>query len=80
MKKIIIFFIRAYQTLLSPLLPPSCRFYPTCSHYAAEAVGKFGAAAGVWLAIKRISKCHPFHQGGIDPVPETFTFRKYKIK
>lgn len=76
MKNILIFFIRIYQRLLSPVLPPSCRFYPTCSHYAAEALLKHGVIAGSWLAFKRIVKCNPLHPGGIDPVPETFTFRK----
>jgi putative membrane protein insertion efficiency factor len=62
--------IRFYQLFLSPLKPPSCRFAPTCSHYALEAVQKHGALRGTWLAIRRIAKCHPFHPGGYDPVPE----------
>ncbi|MCX7072985.1 MAG: membrane protein insertion efficiency factor YidD [Gammaproteobacteria bacterium] len=62
--------IRAYQRVLSPLLGPRCRFHPSCSHYALEAIERFGAARGSWLAIKRISRCHPLNAGGLDPVPE----------
>lgn len=61
--------IRFYRAWISPLLPPSCRFYPTCSAYAMEALGVHGPAKGSWLAVKRIASCHPFHPGGIDPVP-----------
>lgn len=70
MKKILIGLIKIYQKLISPLTPPSCRFYPTCSHYGVEAIEKHGAFKGSWLAICRILKCHPFHEGGFDPVPE----------
>ena len=70
MKKILIFIIKIYQKVISPLTPPSCRFYPTCSHYGIEAIEKHGAFKGAWLAVRRISKCHPFHEGGFDPVPE----------
>jgi uncharacterized protein len=70
LKKIFISIIRFYQVVISPIKPPSCRFYPTCSHYGLEAVQRFGALKGGWLTIKRISKCHPFHPGGIDHVPE----------
>ncbi|MCB0261283.1 MAG: membrane protein insertion efficiency factor YidD [Calditrichaeota bacterium] len=73
MKFLIIAVIRLYQNLISPLFPPSCRFYPTCSHYAIEAVSRHGVFRGGWLALKRISKCHPFHEGGVDPVPEKLT-------
>ena len=69
LKKIIIFLISGYRRLISPLFPPSCRFQPTCSQYAMEAIEKFGAFRGSWLAIKRILRCHPFHPGGYDPVP-----------
>jgi putative membrane protein insertion efficiency factor len=69
-KKIFISVIRFYQVVISPIKPPSCRFYPTCSHYGLEAVQRFGALKGGWLTVKRILKCHPFHPGGIDPVPE----------
>lgn len=61
--------IRFYQIFISPLKPPTCRFYPTCSAYAIEAIQKNGPVKGTWLAIKRIAKCHPFHPGGYDPVP-----------
>lgn len=61
--------IRVYQIFISPLKPPTCRFYPTCSAYAIEAIQKKGPVKGTWLAIKRIAKCHPFHPGGYDPVP-----------
>ncbi|MCX7059576.1 MAG: membrane protein insertion efficiency factor YidD [Gammaproteobacteria bacterium] len=62
--------IRAYQRTLSPLLGPRCRFHPSCSHYALEAIERFGVARGSWLAISRISRCHPLNAGGLDPVPE----------
>jgi uncharacterized protein len=61
--------IRGYQRFLSPLLPPSCRFYPSCSQYALEAIGRHGALKGSWLAIRRLARCHPFNAGGFDPVP-----------
>ncbi|WP_040346800.1 membrane protein insertion efficiency factor YidD [Neobacillus bataviensis] len=70
LKKIFLSIIRFYQVAISPLKPPTCRFYPTCSHYGFEAVQRFGAVKGGWLAMKRILKCHPFHPGGFDPVPE----------
>ena len=69
MKYILIFIVKIYQKLLSPFLPNSCRFYPTCSHYSVEALQKYGAIKGGWLSAKRISRCHPFHPGGYDPVP-----------
>ena len=59
-----------YQHLVSPLLPPACRFYPSCSQYAREAVERYGVIRGVWLAIRRVLRCHPWHPGGFDPVPE----------
>lgn len=68
MKKILIGLIRFYQLFISPLFPPRCRFYPSCSQYALEAIQKRGVIAGSWLAAKRIAKCHPFHEGGYDPV------------
>ncbi|QAY66268.1 membrane protein insertion efficiency factor YidD [Paenibacillus protaetiae] len=61
--------IHVYRKWISPLKPPTCRFYPTCSAYALEAIEKHGAAKGSWLAAKRIARCHPFHPGGYDPVP-----------
>ncbi|WP_084213618.1 membrane protein insertion efficiency factor YidD [Thermicanus aegyptius] len=68
MRKILLFFIRFYQKVLSPLKPPTCRFYPSCSTYAYQAVEKYGPLKGGWLSVKRISKCHPFHPGGFDPL------------
>ena len=62
--------IRAYQRFLSPTLPPSCRFHPSCSEYAIIAIRRFGAAKGSWLALRRIARCHPLNPGGIDEVPE----------
>jgi uncharacterized protein len=61
--------IRGYQRLISPVLPPSCRFHPSCSQYALEAVTRYGALKGSWLATRRLARCHPFHPGGFDPVP-----------
>ena len=61
--------IRAYQLLVRPLLPPSCRFYPSCSHYAAEAVTRHGPRQGAWLALRRLLRCHPWGGSGYDPVP-----------
>jgi putative membrane protein insertion efficiency factor len=61
--------IRFYQRKISPGLPPRCRYIPTCSEYALEAVEKYGAVKGGWLAARRIARCHPFHKGGYDPVP-----------
>ena len=69
MSRLLILCIKFYQIFISPLKPPTCRFYPTCSAYAIEAIQKKGPVKGTWLAIKRIAKCHPFHPGGYDPVP-----------
>ncbi|NLI29789.1 MAG: membrane protein insertion efficiency factor YidD [Nitrospiraceae bacterium] len=68
MRNLLIALIRFYQTCISPLLPASCRFTPTCSAYAREAIERYGALRGSALALKRIAKCHPFHPGGYDPV------------
>ena len=68
MKKLIIGILYFYQKCISPLKMPTCRFYPSCSQYAVEAVNKYGAFKGGFMAIKRIIKCHPFHHGGYDPV------------
>ena len=70
MQTLCLILLRGYKYLISPLLGPRCRFYPSCSEYAIEAVERFGAARGSWLAIKRITKCHPWHPGGCDPVPD----------
>lgn len=81
MKHIFVFLVRVYQKCISPLKPSCCRFYPTCSAYAVQAIQKHGAFKGLYLAVKRIFRCNPFHKGGIDPVPEKFTFfRKKEIK
>ncbi len=82
MKYIFIGIIKFYRKFISPLLPPSCRFYPTCSEYSMEAISKFGAFYGSILAVKRISRCHPFNPGGYDPVPDKiqkFHFKKVKF-
>ncbi len=70
MKLLLVLVVRAYQVVLSPLLPAACRYHPTCSNYAIEALEKHGALRGGWLAVKRIARCHPFRPGGFDPVPE----------
>ncbi|WP_090866710.1 membrane protein insertion efficiency factor YidD [Oceanobacillus limi] len=70
MKYIVISMIKFYRKAISPFKPPSCRFLPTCSEYGLEAIKRFGALKGSYLTMKRISKCHPFHPGGFDPVPE----------
>jgi putative membrane protein insertion efficiency factor len=70
MKTILLGIIRLYQMTLSRALPPTCRFYPSCSQYSYEAIKRYGALRGGWLAVKRISRCHPFNPGGYDPVPE----------
>jgi len=66
--------IGGYQRLISPLLGPRCRFYPTCSAYAGEAIQRYGLVRGAWLAIRRIARCHPFSAGGVDSVPDRFTW------
>lgn len=76
MKKILIILIKFYKFALSPIFPPSCRFYPTCSQYSIEAIEKFGSIKGAYLALKRILRCNPFFKGGYDPVPEKFIFKK----
>ena len=69
MKIVLLALIRGYQYLLRPLLGSNCRFYPSCSDYAQEAIARHGAIRGIWLAIKRVGRCHPYHPGGFDPVP-----------
>lgn len=64
--------IRAYRYFISPMFGSSCRFHPSCSRYALEAIERHGNARGGWLALRRLLKCHPWHEGGLDPVPETF--------
>ena len=68
MRKLIVGGVRVYQLLLSPMLPSACRYHPTCSEYMAQAVERHGALRGVWLGLKRLGRCHPFHAGGVDPV------------
>ena len=69
MKTFLLFLIRFYRAYISPLKPPCCRFTPTCSEYALEAVKRYGPWKGMWLSLKRIAKCHPCHKGGYDPLP-----------
>jgi len=68
MKKLLIWLIKIYQLFLSPLIPPSCRFYPSCSEYCMEALQKKGVVKGLWMGIKRVIRCNPFSSGGYDPV------------
>ena len=68
-RRVIMLPIRGYQKFISPALPPSCRFSPSCSQYALEAVSKYGALKGMWLGARRLVRCHPFNPGGYDPVP-----------
>jgi len=70
MKNVCLFMIRAYQQVLGPLLGGNCRFYPSCSNYAAEAIERHGARHGSWLALRRVLRCHPFSAGGVDLVPD----------
>ena len=70
MKILLIWLIKGYRFFISPLLPPACRFQPTCSMYAIQAIERFGVVRGSWMAIMRILRCHPFHPGGYDPVPD----------
>ncbi len=68
-KRFLLIVLRGYQRYVSPMTRPSCRYLPTCSQYAVEAVSRYGAAKGAWLAGKRVLRCHPLHAGGYDPVP-----------
>ena len=70
MRRLLILIVKAYRYLLSPMLGNHCRFYPSCSSYAVTALEEHGAARGSWLALRRLARCHPFHPGGVDPVPE----------
>ncbi len=70
MRALPILLIKAYQRLISPLLPPSCRFTPSCSAYAITSLERYGVVKGGWLAVRRIARCHPWNPGGYDPVPE----------
>jgi hypothetical protein len=68
MQAVMVAILKGYKLFISPLLPSACRFYPTCSEYMLAAVRKYGAGRGVWLGLRRLSRCHPFHEGGFDPV------------
>lgn len=69
MTRLLLLLIRGYQMSLSRILPPSCRYYPSCSHYTYEAVERYGWMKGAWMGAARIARCHPFARGGYDPVP-----------
>jgi putative membrane protein insertion efficiency factor len=73
MKRLFLGILHFYRKYISPMKKPCCRYYPTCSSYAVEAIEKHGAVKGGYLAVRRVCRCHPFHEGGIDPVPEKFT-------
>lgn len=68
MQRTVLIVLKGYKRFLSPLLPSACRYYPTCSEYMMDAVERYGCVKGIWLGIKRIGRCHPFHEGGYDPV------------
>ena len=72
----LLFAVRVYQQFFSALMPSACKFYPTCSHYAAEAIALHGARRGAWLAVRRLMRCHPFTRGGVDLVPGAEDFSK----
>jgi putative membrane protein insertion efficiency factor len=67
--RLLVLLVRFYQRFIGPGLPPACRFHPSCSTYAVEALDRHGAVRGGWLTLRRLGRCHPFHPGGIDPVP-----------
>jgi putative membrane protein insertion efficiency factor len=68
MRKLIVATLRLYKQVVSPVLPSACRYYPSCSDYMRQAVEKYGPVRGLWMGIKRLARCHPFHAGGLDPV------------
>jgi len=68
-KPLLLLLLRSYQYAVRPLLGANCRFYPSCSDYAKEAIERHGALRGLWLSVRRVAKCHPYHPGGFDPVP-----------
>lgn len=77
-RKFVLLLLRGYKWMLSPMLPPSCRYVPTCSEYAMEAVERYGAVRGGWMAMMRILRCHPFVKGGYDPVMRRETLGKFE--
>ncbi len=76
MRRALILIVRLYQWVISPLLGPRCRFHPSCSHYAIEALERHGLVRGLYLSVRRIARCHPWHPGGLDPVPEPTTEKR----
>ncbi len=68
MQKVLIALLQGYKKFVSPFLPSACRYSPTCSEYMMQAIAKYGATRGVWMGLKRLARCHPFHEGGFDPV------------
>jgi putative membrane protein insertion efficiency factor len=76
MKHVLLLIIRGYQKFISPMFPPSCRYYPTCSNYSIQAVKRFGALRGGLMGAARILRCHPFVRGGYDPVPDNFSLKR----
>ena len=82
MKRFFLMLLRGYRRFISPAKRPCCRYTPTCSSYAVEAIEKYGAVKGGYLALRRVCRCHPFHEGGYDPVPRRFSMRdtqRYKL-
>lgn len=73
MNRLLVWLLRGYQLLVSPMLGQNCRFYPSCSHYAVEALQVHGTVRGIWLTLRRLGRCHPWHAGGVDPVPPAGT-------
>ncbi len=69
MNRFMLYMVQGYRRFISPLFPPTCRFHPTCSDYAQQALARYGTLKGSWLTLKRLSKCHPYHPGGFDPLP-----------
>ena len=76
----LLFLLRVYQSFFSALMPSACKFYPSCSHYAADAVRIHGARRGAWLALRRIARCHPFTRGGVDLVPDAADFPRNQTR
>ena len=77
-KRLVLMLVRGYQLLVSPFLGNNCRFYPTCSSYMLEAIELHGVVHGFWMGLRRVSRCHPYHEGGVDPVPGSELEQEYK--